>query len=193
MPAPTIPVASERRSGAHTSGRRWKPYGVSASNSALWASPLLTPMLTFASALVALARARVEFLVVGGLAVARAGYVRVTDDVDLLVEASSDNIERLIAVLSTFGAGAAAELTPADFPIEEGCVRVAEDFDIDLFTLMSGRVYADLLPLAVEHEVDGEAVRFLGVEGLIRLKAPSLRPKDRLDVEMLRRLGDPDG
>ena len=147
-------------------------------------------MLTFASALAALSRGSVECVVVGGLAVAKAGYVRVTDDVDLLVEPSPDNLRRLIAVLATFGDGAAATLTPDDFPVEEGAVRLAEDFDIDLFTLMSGHAYADLLPLAAVHDVEGEPVRFLGAEGLIRLKAGSLRPKDQLDVQALRAVLD---
>ena len=143
-------------------------------------------MLTFESALAALARSDTDFLVVGGLAVARAGFVRVTDDVDLLVEASPDNLRRLIDTLATFGSGAAAELDAADFPLEEGAVRVAENFDIDLFTVMSGHAYADLLPLAVAHDVGGVAVRFLGAEGLLRLKGDSLRPKDQADAAALR-------
>ena len=88
--------------------------------------------------------------------------------------------------LATFGSGAAAELTPDDFPLEEGAVRVAEDFDADLLTLMSGHTYADLLPLSAPHDVGGVAVRFLGAEGLIRLKADSLRPRDQADVAALR-------
>jgi hypothetical protein len=91
-------------------------------------------------------------------------------------------------VLAGFGEGAASELTPADFTLEEGCIRIAEEFDLDLFTLMSGRTYADLLPLAEAHPVESATVRFLGAEGLIQLKAPSLRPKDQLDVQALREL-----
>ena len=145
-------------------------------------------MDTFASVLAALARADVEFVVVGGLAVAYAGFGRTTEDVDVLVAASEPNLRRLIDVLGGFGEGHAAELTPADFPLEEGYVRVAEDFDLDLFTLMSGHTYADLLPLAEAHEVEGAPVRFLGAEGLIRLKADSLRPKDQADVAVPRDL-----
>lgn len=142
--------------------------------------------MTFADALAVLAKRKVEFIVVGGLAVARAGYPRFTEDLDLLVEASESNLTTLIDVLSTFGEGAAAELTPADFPLEEGCVRIVEDFPIDIFTLMSSQTFADLEPLSQTHEVEGEPVRFLSAEGLIRLKADSLRPKDQLDVQVLR-------
>jgi hypothetical protein len=143
-------------------------------------------MDTFAGLLAALARADVDFIVVGGLAVAFAGYPRVTDDVDILIDTAPANINRMLGVLSGFGDGAATELSTDDFPLEEGCVRVAEHFDLDIFTLMSGHSYADLLPIAATHDVEGMPVRHLSAEGLIRLKENSLRPKDQLDVAALR-------
>ena len=143
-------------------------------------------MDTFASLLAALGRADVDFVVVGGLAVAFVGYARVTDDVDILVDADRANLRRMLDVLDGFGEGAAAELSPDDFPLEEGCIRVAEDFDLDIFTQMSGHTYADLLPQTATHEVEGVPVRHLTAEGLLRLKSDSLRPKDQLDVVALR-------
>ncbi len=143
-------------------------------------------MDTFASLLAALGRSGVDFVVVGGLAVAFAGYARTTDDVDILVDMAPDNLRRLLDVLRDFGEGAATELTPDDFPLEEGCVRVAETFDLDIFTQMTGHAYADLLPLTDTREVEGVPVRHLTAEGLIRLKEASLRPKDQLDVVALR-------
>ena len=136
-------------------------------------------MTTFASVLAALARADVEFLVVGGVAVARLVDIPFTNRLGLLVEGGAANLRRLIDTLSTFGSGAAAELDVSDFPLEEGAVRVVEeDVVIDLFTQISGWTYTDLLPLSAPHDVGGVAVRFLGAEGLIRLKADSLRPRD---------------
>lgn len=150
-------------------------------------------MTTFASVLAALTRGRVDYLVVGGLAVARAGFARTTDDLDVLVEPSEPNLTRLLGVLAHFGDGSASELSPADFTDDEGCIRIAEEFDLDVFTRMSGHTYTDLLPLSDPHDIDGETVRFLNAAGLIRLKSASLRPKDRLDVEALRAIlrGEP--
>ncbi len=145
-------------------------------------------MTTFDELLAHLARERVEFLVVGGVAVAVAGYTRATEDVDLLVGASEPNLRRLLGALRPFSEAAATELTPADFPAEEGAVRVREAFDVDLFTQMSGHTYADLLPLTSVGDTLGVPVRYLNADGLIRLKAPSLRPKDQLDVQALREL-----
>lgn len=140
----------------------------------------------FDALLAVLARAEVDFLVVGGVAVAEAGFQRFTEDIDLLVEGSRENVRRLIAALSDYGDGAAAELTEDDFPDEEGAVRLIDDVVVDLFTRMSGQTYADLLSLTVVGDRSGIAVRFLNAEGLIRLKSASLRPKDRIDTEALR-------
>jgi hypothetical protein len=118
--------------------------------------------------------------------VAFAGYARVTDDVDILVDADVANLRRMLDVLDGFGEGAAAELSPDDFPLEEGCVRIAEAFDLDIFTQMSGLTYAALLPQTAAHEVEGVPVLHLTAEGLLRLKGDSLRPKDQLDVAALR-------
>ncbi len=144
-------------------------------------------MDTFASLLAALGRAEVDFVVVGGLAVAFVGYARVTDDVDILVDADPCQPPHDASTCSPASAKAPqTELSPDDFPLEEGCVRIAEAFDLDIFTQMSGLTYADLLPQTAAHEVDGVPVRHLTAEGLLRLKADSLRPKDQLDVVALR-------
>lgn len=142
----------------------------------------------FEKLLAGLSAARVDFILVGGLAVAFAGYARATEDVDILVEASTENVERMLACLEVFGEGHASELDPADFALEEGAVRVVEDFPLDIFTQMSGHTYEDLLSFTDEHAVQHTTVRHLNAEGLIRLKKDSLRPKDQLDVQALRDL-----
>ncbi len=140
----------------------------------------------FDALLAVLVRAQVEFLVVGGVAVAQAGFARFTEDIDLLVDGSPENVRRLIGALSTYGDGAAAELTPDDFPDEEGAVRLVDDVVVDLFTRMSGRTYADLASSTVVSDRSGARVLYLDADGLIALKSQSLRPKDRLDAEALR-------
>jgi uncharacterized nucleotidyltransferase DUF6036 len=43
-----------------------------------------------------LAHAEVKFIIVGGVAVALNGFVRTTEDVDILIESSSENVRRLL-------------------------------------------------------------------------------------------------
>ena len=59
----------------------------------------------FERLLAALARSDVDFCVVGGLAVVLNGYVRVTEDVDILVNPERRNLERMLGVLKQWGEG----------------------------------------------------------------------------------------
>ncbi len=146
-------------------------------------NPDFTP---FEKLLVDLSRDEVAFITVGGVACALCGFVRTTEDVDLLVAADPDNLDRLLQCLARCGEGYARELSPADFPDEEGAVRLIEEFPIDLFIRMGGRYYEDLLPYRRWTSLDGVQVPYLGAEGLILLKQDSVREKDRIDVAALR-------
>ena len=143
---------------------------------------------TFESLLVKLSRAGVEYLVAGGVAVCLNGYVRTTQDLDILVAATPENLRRLLDCLVHFGQGFARELSPDDFPLEEGAVRVVEDFTLDIFTLMRSRTFADFSGVAHTIELQGTAVRYLAPAALIELKGGSSREKDQLDVAVLRRI-----
>jgi FAD/FMN-containing dehydrogenase len=143
---------------------------------------------TFESLLVKLSRAGVDYLVAGGVAVCLNGFVRTTQDLDLLVEPSRANIDRLLRALATFGEGFARELSPEDFRLEEGAVRLNEDFTVDLFTLMRSRTFADFRATARRLEVGDVVVPYLAPESLIELKSPSTRDKDRLDVIALEQI-----
>src|SRR5207237_4979476 len=127
-----------------------------------------------------LSRAEVKFIVVGGVAVALNGFVRTTDDVDILVERSPANIQRLLQTLVSFGEGHARELSLADFDATEGAVRVIEEFPLDIFTVMRGHSFADLATYLRQTKINGATIDFLNAQGLIRLKADSKREKDQI-------------
>ena len=55
---------------------------------------------SFEKLLVLLAEAGVDFVVVGGIAVSIQGYVRLTEDVNILIEDSPENIGRLLERLA---------------------------------------------------------------------------------------------
>jgi predicted nucleotidyltransferase len=136
--------------------------------------------------LVNLARAKVNFIVVGGVAVALNGFIRTTDDVDILIERSLENVTRLLETLKSFGAGHARALSFADFDETEGAIRVVEDFPLDIFTVMRGHRYAELVESIRQTNIGGAAISFLNADGLIRLKQDSTREKDQIDIAALR-------
>jgi Nucleotidyl transferase of unknown function (DUF2204) len=133
-----------------------------------------------------LARAEVKFIIVGGVAVALNGFVRTTEDVDILIERSQENIARLLEALSGFGEGHARELTSADFDEVEGAVRIIEDFPLDVFTVMRGKCYEDLIGSVGQTRINDIEVNYLNAEALISIKEKSEREKDQIDVAALR-------
>ena len=102
-------------------------------------------METFVSLLEELSQSDVSYILIGGLAVDICGFSRATIDVDIVVEPSKDNIAKMLDCLTSFGEGFAKELSVDDFPVEEGCIRIVEDFPIDVFTIVKGKTYSDLL------------------------------------------------
>jgi len=146
-------------------------------------------MKTFEELLEGLSQNNIAYILVGGLAVDICGFSRATLDVDILIEASIENIQKLLNCLKLFGEGSARELNPDDFTLEEGCIRIVETFPLDLFTLMKGHTYQNLLSNSNIFVTEkGVRIRYLNVEGLIKLKEGSMRPKDQLDVQELRKL-----
>ena len=98
------------------------------------------------------AESGVRFVVVGGVAMALRGYVRLTEDVVYWCRLKwiiwSVYLECLFAALKRFGEGYASELQPSDFDDSEGAIRIVEETEschMDLFAWMSGRRYKDVV------------------------------------------------
>lgn len=129
--------------------------------------------------------AGVKYLVAGAYALILNSVIRATEDVDILIENSTENFERVIAALSRLADGAARELVPQDF-VENVVVKIADEVEVDVSTSAWTVTYADALANARIAEIDGVRIPFLSREDLIRSKLTH-RDQDRADVERLRR------
>lgn len=136
----------------------------------------------FEELLVSLVDHKIDFMTVGGLACVLNGHVRATEDVDLIIKRTKENIQRLISFLSSYGQGYGGELSESDFTDEEGAIRVIEEFPIDIFVVMGGRHFEDLEKYKQTEDVLGRHIPYLNKEGLILLKQNSVREKDKIDV-----------
>ena len=146
---------------------------------------------SFEKLLALLAKNGVRFVLVGGVAVAIQGYVRLTEDVGILVDDAVENLNRLLEVLAGYGRGFARELSPADFTGEEGAIRIVEESEqmqIDIFTVMGGKHCAEALADADQFELSGYTIPVASKRSLISWKERSPREKDRLDAIALRQL-----
>ena len=100
----------------------------------------------FEKLLVALVRSGVDFAVVGGIAISMNGYVRATEDADIIISDAPENLRKLLPCLEQWGEGWARELKVEDFVVQEGSVRLIEDFILDMFTRMRGKSLDDFRP-----------------------------------------------
>lgn len=135
----------------------------------------------------------VEFAVCGGYAVAHYGFVRMTMDFDLLVNPNPENAQRIMAALEEFGFGQAG-MSSDDF-LEHGvAVTLGEQPNqIDLLTSMSSVPAGEILQRAIKARIGEIEVKMVSCDDLIIAKQESSRPKDRIDLEELKRLNDDKG
>lgn len=127
----------------------------------------------------------VEYLLVGGHAVAYHGYPRYTGDTDFFVRCTSDNAQRLMRALDAFGFGDVG-LAATDFETEGRVVQLGVPPNrIDIVTGISGVSFDEAWAGRVEGKLDGVAVPLIGKEALLKNKRASGRAKDLADVEAI--------
>jgi hypothetical protein len=120
-----------------------------------------------------------KYLVCGAQACILHGLVRTTEDVDLLVEPTEENCQRVIEGLSKLADGAARELTPKDI-LENVVVKIADEVEVDVSTHAWRVTYAEAIGSARAVVVDGIRVPFLSLDSLIASKE-TYREQDAID------------
>ncbi|MDO8794422.1 MAG: hypothetical protein Q7J25_07370 [Vicinamibacterales bacterium] len=139
----------------------------------------------FAEMLSALCEAGAEFLIVGAHALAVHGVPRATGDLDIWINPTPDNAQRVLAALRVFGApltGVTAEdLVTPDTVFQIGVVPCR----IDVLTGISGVRFGDAWTRRTVVNIEGVPVPVLGREDFTANKRASGRPKDLLDIELL--------
>jgi hypothetical protein len=149
----------------------------------------------FKEALEVLARHRVDFVVVGGVAAVLGGAPISTFDLDIVHDRASSNVERLLGALSDLDARyrdlTGRILRPEARALEgEGhhlLLTRCGPLDVLGRIGLGGRGYRDLVAESVERTLGQLVVRVLGLEALIREKTETGRDKDRAVLPILRR------
>ena len=127
----------------------------------------------------------VEYLLVGGQALALHGHPRFTKDADLWLRDTPDNIGRAQQALLQFG----APRSVVDALLSAEALDVvwmgSPPARIDLMKGVPGGNFAEAWLTRVAHEVAGTLVQVVSREQLIQLKRASGRPQDLLDADRL--------
>lgn len=129
----------------------------------------------------------VEFLVVGGWAVAVHGHQRATKDLDVFVRASPENAPRVLRALAAFGAPLHG-LTQAKLSRPGAILQIGAAFRIDVTTGIDGVDFDEARRDAV-FATDGDLeIPVIGRDALIKNKRASDRDVDRRDIRALARV-----
>lgn len=135
---------------------------------------------------------QVRFVIVGAHALAVHGVSRWTGDLDVLVEPTADNADRLSRVFGAFGFPKLAAAAPTQMAEPDRMARLGRvPLRIDVLTSLSGVEWEDAWRGHVEVELDGETHAFLGLEDYVTTKRAAGRTKDLQDLELLREAGVP--
>ena len=125
---------------------------------------------------------KVEFLLVGGYALAFHGAPRFTEDIDFLVNTTPENARRMQAVVNSFGFSGLG-LTETDFLEPDMVIQLGRaPHRIDLLTSISGVSWEEAWRSRQEVNLGGLRIWAIGKDALLLNKRATGRPQDRADV-----------
>ena len=125
---------------------------------------------------------RVEYLLVGGFAVAYYGYIRTTADIDLWVAVSPENASNLVRALREFGF-LSPDLHESLFLLENKMIRLGNPpFRIEILTGISGVGFDECYQQRTIGTIDGVETQIISLKHLRQNKQASGRLKDLADL-----------
>jgi hypothetical protein len=126
-----------------------------------------------------------NYLLVGGYAVIYHGYPRNTGDMDIWVESTRTNGEKVVAALRAFGFGT-MKITPEDFMEPNQILQLGiSPVRIDILTTIDGVDFEQAFKARVLHTQDDIRIPIINLEALRQNKKVSGRLKDLLDLQEL--------
>lgn len=128
---------------------------------------------------------QVEYLIIGGYAVAYHGYPRATADIDVWIASTPENTEKVVSVLKEFGFGLPG-LTPELFQKPDQIIRMGvPPVRVEILTGISGLEFSECYPRRIVDLLDGIEVNLIDLTNLKINKKAAGRHKDLDDLENL--------
>lgn len=127
----------------------------------------------------------VEFIIVGGYALAYHGAPRFTGDIDVLVKADQENAGRILKALNDFGFSS-LHLTAEDFQDQNKVIQLGvPPVRIDIITSISGVTWEEANASKEPGLYGDVTVSYIGRNQFIANKRATGRMKDLADIEAL--------
>ena len=128
---------------------------------------------------------KVEYMIVGGYALAYHGAPRYTGDIDIYIKPDSQNAEQIMKALADFGFGSVG-LTVEDFENPDNVIQLGvPPVRVDIITSISGILWKDAYLGCVDGKYGDVPVKYIGLNEFIINKRTTGRKKDLSDLEAL--------
>jgi predicted nucleotidyltransferase len=129
----------------------------------------------------------VKYLVIGGYAVGIHGYPRLTKDLDISVQISEDNAEKVVQVINDFGLGS-LRLKKDDFLKANFVTQLGyEPVRIDILNDLDAVSFEDAWKNKKVVTMFDVPINFIGLDELIIIKEKAGRKQDIADIDKLKK------
>ncbi len=148
----------------------------------------------------ALNKAKVDYVVFGGVAVILYGVHRTTMDLDIMIKMSPENIDKLFLTLKKIGYIPKVPVTAEDFKKEENRKRWQKEKNMEVFSFVHLKDSLKIVDIFIKDyikyeqvkkkfiKVDRQRIPVIDMRQLNKLKKIAGRPKDIVDLDELKRL-----
>lgn len=127
----------------------------------------------------------VRYLIVGGYAVAFHGHPRYTKDIDIWIELSVENANRIVKALEQFGFGS-LDLKPDDFLVPDQIIQLGYPPNrIDMITSLENMNFEECYHSRLEVIINDIRMHFIDLANLKKSKKIAGRYQDLADIENL--------
>lgn len=130
---------------------------------------------------------KVKYVLVGGYSVIFHGFPRTTGDLDIFVEVSKDNYQKLSKAFFEFGLSV-FDMTEENFLFNKNMTVFSfgrAPVSIEILKEISGLTFEEVYCNALDAEIEEIPVKIIRLKDLIKNKKASGRAKDLNDLENL--------
>jgi hypothetical protein len=129
---------------------------------------------------------KAEYLIVGGYAVGIHGHPRYTGDLDIWLNTTPENAEKILQSVNQFGFSS-FKLSKEDFIKPGNVIQLGyPPLRIDLLTEIDGVTFQECYKNRKEVLIENMQVNFIGYSDLLKNKKKSGRPRDIDDIDNLK-------
>jgi hypothetical protein len=147
-------------------------------------------------------RARIKYLIVGGLAVNLYGVPRVTQDIDIIIATDKDNILKINKVLKELNYVPRLPVNPDDMADNERLKEWTEERNMKAFSFYNKKEPYKVVDIVLVHPLDfeisykvktvkeakGVKIFLASIQDIITMKEASGRGQDLSDIAMLKKV-----